>query len=511
MPTISSTAMGLAPIDWARYATATASSSAYQQSGYKAIDGIVGGYTTSGGDPYSEWSTASGKVGSTLTLSWASPVTLQNLQIFDRPNLNDWCTGATVKFSDGSAVVVPSLNNNGAATNLNLNQSITTTSLIFTVTSVGASTSSVGLSELKAFTLPYEIVLATFGPELTSVSFIVIVSDTLGELQPPGLVVLELKSEQRRLQRIFFISELVNTIKHKHKSIFSAKQLILNTPFIIFVRFMCSVHYLVLRATLVVADCFRFEHAAVQQSAIEFIICCQLIIYHRFLLGSPILLLIVLEHDQLLREHPELFSDGTIITVGSLPNNGAPLAVTFPQVTTTSLLFTCTAVSSSTSNVGLSEIQVFGLFGSATANGLNPINLARYSIATASSSSQYQGANKAIDGQLGGYSNGDYTMEWASAGEKAGAWLLLTFTAPVIITSVKLMDRPNSNDRVLGGVLKTSTGATVTVGNLVNNGGATTVSVPSLRTTTLLFTVTSVSSTTSSVGLSELQVFGSFA
>ncbi|KAM0751772.1 hypothetical protein T439DRAFT_313138 [Meredithblackwellia eburnea MCA 4105] len=210
------------------------------------------------------------------------------------------------------------------------------------------------------------------------------------------------------------------------------------------------------------------------------------------------------------------FSDGTVVKVGSLPNDGSPLVVTFPQVSTKTLVFTVTSVSSTTSSVGLAEIQCFGLVGSSTANGLSALNLARYNVvATASSFGYQQNAYKAIDGLVGGYvssSSGDYTQEWATNGQGAGAWLLLTWSSPVIITSVQLFDRPNTSDRVMGGTLVTSGGTSMTVGNLVNNGAtATTVTFNNVQTTSLLFTVTSVSSTTGNVGLSEIKVFGSFA
>ena len=54
------------------------------------------------------------------------------------------------------------------------------------------------------------------------------------------------------------------------------------------------------------------------------------------------------------------FSDGSTVTVPALNNNGAATTVTFPTKTTTSVLFTVTSVSSTTQNVGLAEIEVFG-------------------------------------------------------------------------------------------------------------------------------------------------------
>ncbi len=53
------------------------------------------------------------------------------------------------------------------------------------------------------------------------------------------------------------------------------------------------------------------------------------------------------------------FSDGSSVTVGKLTNNGAAVTITFTAKTITSLQLNITAVSSSTQNVGLAEIQVY--------------------------------------------------------------------------------------------------------------------------------------------------------
>jgi len=55
------------------------------------------------------------------------------------------------------------------------------------------------------------------------------------------------------------------------------------------------------------------------------------------------------------------FSDGSVVAVGTLNNDGSATAFNFTAVSTTSLSFLVTAVSSTTYNVGLSEIMVFGV------------------------------------------------------------------------------------------------------------------------------------------------------
>jgi hypothetical protein len=55
------------------------------------------------------------------------------------------------------------------------------------------------------------------------------------------------------------------------------------------------------------------------------------------------------------------FSDGSTVAVGSLSNTGSGVVVNFAPVVTTSVKLTVKSVSSSTQNVGLAEMQVFGL------------------------------------------------------------------------------------------------------------------------------------------------------
>jgi hypothetical protein len=55
-----------------------------------------------------------------------------------------------------------------------------------------------------------------------------------------------------------------------------------------------------------------------------------------------------------------LFSDGSTVAVGSLPNDGSAFTVSFTPRTVTSVRLTVNSVSTSTVNVGLSEFQAWG-------------------------------------------------------------------------------------------------------------------------------------------------------
>jgi len=135
-------------------------------------------------------------------------------------------------------------------------------------------------------------------------------------------------------------------------------------------------------------------------------------------------------------------------------------------------------------------------------------NLATNATITVSSentSTQQQGI-KAIDGIVDG-SPGDYTKEWATNGQLAGAWINLAWPTPVTVTQVVLYDRPNLTDNVTSGTLSFSDGSTVNVGALPNDGSPLSVTIPARTVTSLKFTITSAVG--QNIGLAEIAVLGS--
>lgn len=128
--------------------TASADNPADGQTAAKAVDGVVSGYPDA---PTAEWAAPWGGVGTWIQLGWAASVTLDEIDLADRPNADDQVTGGTLTFSDGSSVAVPALDNGGAV------QRITFTArqvgwVRFTVGSVSSTTRNVGLAEIRAFT-----------------------------------------------------------------------------------------------------------------------------------------------------------------------------------------------------------------------------------------------------------------------------------------------------------------------------------------------------------------------
>ena len=136
-------------------------------------------------------------------------------------------------------------------------------------------------------------------------------------------------------------------------------------------------------------------------------------------------------------------------------------------------------------------------------------NIAPTATVTASSQNTSTGqlAIKAVDGVIDGYP-GDYTKEWATLGQKAGAWLNLAFAKAYTVDHIVLYDRRNTDDQILAATLTFSDGTVVSVGALNNTGAATTISFTARSTSSVRLTVTSVSATTLNIGLEEIQVYG---
>ena len=136
-------------------------------------------------------------------------------------------------------------------------------------------------------------------------------------------------------------------------------------------------------------------------------------------------------------------------------------------------------------------------------------NLALTSTVTASTqnTSTAQTAVKVIDNNTTGYPAADYSHEWATLGQGAGAWVKLTWTGAQTIGKIVLYDRPNTTDQITAGTLTFSNGTTVAVGPLNNDGTATTITFTPRSVTSVQLTVTAVKSGTANAGLAEFQAY----
>jgi hypothetical protein len=175
----------------------------------------------------------------------------------------------------------------------------------------------------------------------------------------------------------------------------------------------------------------------------------------------------------------------------------------------TSLRLTVTQVGSETGNVGLAEFQTFALGDSNPPPTGEPSNIAPLASVTASSErAPTQDAQNAVDGVADGYpSNPGH--EWATVTENAGAWIDLQWPTSHVVSSVRLHDRPNADDQVLGATLTFSDGSSVAVGALANNGGGVTIEFAPRSVTSVRLTITASSPSTVNVGLAEFFVFAS--
>ncbi len=383
----------ITPQNIARLATATASSqnSDYGQLASKVIDGTIDGYP---GDYTKEWAAPGQGVGAWVHLQWNNSYSVNRIVLYDRPNLNDQITSATITFSDGSVVTVGQLYNNGAATEVVFTSRIVS-NLTVTVNSVSGTTGNVGLSEIQVY-----------GASSSGSS-----SNNHAPVADAGC---ELSVRQGKTGQL--------DASGSYDS-----------------------------------DNDVLSYSWTQTS------------------GTAVTL-----------------SNSTI----SNPTFTAPSNIQEDEVLTFELTVSDYQYTSSASTVNVTVIS----------NGVNVASMA--SITASSQNSDYgQLATRAIDGTIDGYP-GDYTKEWATQGQGAGAWIHMQWSKNYQISSVVLFDRPNTNDRITGGTLTFSDGSTVAVGALNNDGSGTEITFSKRSISNMTFTVTSVSGTTGNAGLAEIQVFG---
>ncbi|ORY61153.1 hypothetical protein BCR35DRAFT_196404 [Leucosporidium creatinivorum] len=478
----------------ARIATCSASSQSSVQPATAAIDGVIGGYP---GNYAVEWSSYAETVGATYTLTWTDPYTVTDIALYDRPNQYDWIKGGKLTFADGSSVTFGALANDGSATLVSLLSPVITNSIQLTVTAASASSANVGLSEFQvygAICSGCAFNSTTAASTLTSAG-LVSGNGAFSDLALQATATASSYSTGQGPEKVNngLIGGYTDDDPSNYMNEWASNGELVGA----WINLTWPAYYMV----------------------------DSLIFYDRPNDG-----------DWVTGGHVD-FDDGSSVNVPALNDDGSATIVNLTTpVNISSLLFTVTSVGPWSNSIGLSELSVSYSQAQTPVNFTAPLyvatnttittsnsttaiptidttsDLALNATATASSSSSGQGPEKAIDGNINGYKengSGDYTTEWASNGEKAGAWLNLTWPAPIAVTQVVLYDRPNLSDRVLGGTLTWSDGTSRTFGALNADGSATTINLSKqVNTTSLLVTITSVSLTTNSVGLAEVTVFG---
>lgn len=117
----------------------------YGQAGLN--DDHIDGYP---GDGRAEWS-SNELIGASCTLTWDSPVTVDLIRLFDRPNQNDHITSGRLEFSDGTSIPVGPLPNDGKTPGEVEFAPKTIRWVKFVVTGAAPTTEHAGLSEFQVF------------------------------------------------------------------------------------------------------------------------------------------------------------------------------------------------------------------------------------------------------------------------------------------------------------------------------------------------------------------------
>ncbi|KAK4050566.1 hypothetical protein OIO90_005033 [Microbotryomycetes sp. JL221] len=477
----------------ANLATPQCSSETVWQPCSAAIDRIVSGYPAN----YSaEWATVQETTSASITLTWPDPYNITAFALHDRINLYDWITGGTLTFADGSATSFGALANEGSATLVQLDTPVVTDSVTLTVTSVGDQSSSVGLAEIRAYGAVCKGCPFTSAGTATTVSPAGILSGTgaYADLALQATATASSWSSVQPPDRA--IDGVISGYSPSGKSNYSAEWATDHETVGAWLNLTWPAYYMI----------------------------DSLVLYDRPNLD-----------DWITGAHID-FDDGTSLTVPALKNDMGATVLNFTAVNASSLQMTVTSTGEDSTSIGLAEIVASYSQAQTPVNITTPLvyvpqnqtvnpnstsaipiidssnNIARQATATASSNSDNQLPESAIDGIIDGYKengSGSWMDEWASDHEGVGAWLLLTWPKPVTITQVVLYDRPNLSDRILKGNFTYSDGTGRSFGALNADGSATAITLAqAITTTTLKITVTQVSSTTNSIGLSEVVVYG---
>jgi hypothetical protein len=461
----------------ASLATVTASSenSGTGQLAIKAVDGVVDGYP---GDHTREWATSREGAGAWIQLAWSSPRTINQIVLHDRPNSDDRITGGTVQFSDGSTISIGTLPNDGTAASFPFTAR-SVTNLRLTVNSVSSTTRNIGLAEILVFEDSGSVAPAcsfSISPTSNSMSSSGGTGQVSVSVGPSGCS----PSSWTASSNVSWITVTSGssgsgsgTVSYSVASNSGSSR----------------------TGTLTIAgQTFTVSQAAASTP-------CSFSI-------SP-------------TSNSVSSSGGTgQVSVSTSPSGCSPDSwtatsnVSWATITSGSsgsgsgTVGYSVASNSSSSRTGTLTIagQTFTI--SQSGNTTSGTNISSLATVTASSENSGTGqlATKAVDGVVDGYP-GDYTREWATNREGAGAWIQLAWSSPRTINQIVLHDRPNSDDRITGGTVQFNDGSTVSIGSLPNDGTAASFPFTARSVTSLRLTVNSVSSTTRNIGLAELLVF----
>jgi hypothetical protein len=163
--------------------------------------------------------------------------------------------------------------------------------------------------------------------------------------------------------------------------------------------------------------------------------------------------------------------------------------------------------------LSLHEVRLLAPGEPAPKNQPNPLvekNIARNATVEVSSCFAGYRGEGATDGVVGGYPN-DISREWAANGEKAGAWIKLSWKTPQRVDRVWLFDRPTTLEQITAGTLEFSDGSTIRLEKPLPDTATQGLEIffPTKTVSWVKLTVTAVKEGSSNIGLAEFAVFQS--
>jgi LmbE family N-acetylglucosaminyl deacetylase len=441
------------------------------QLGIKAIDGVIDGYP---GDATREWATVGQLAGAWIQLTWPAPVAVAQVQLYDRPNLSDNVQAGTLLFSDGSSVAVGTLPNAGATYPVNFTTRTVSWVKFRVDQAVGQN---IGLAEMQVFEPNARVDSITVTPGSVTAGAAATGSITLQNSAPTSGTTLSLSSNSGAAT----VPATVTVPAGAYGVDFAIQTSPVQaaTTATISAGFASGTRTTPLTVTPIVPSALSLSPPTVPGGAN---------VQATVSISAP----------------APAGGFSVSISTSNLASTAVPSSV-LVLAGATSVQFTVSTAAVSATTTATITASANG----ATVNApvtLLPPNVALKSTATASSqnTANSQLASKAIDGFIDGYP-GDYTREWASAGELAGAWIQLTWPSAVTLGQVKLYDRPNLTDNVTSGTLLFSDGSTVSVGTLPNNGAVLPVTFAARTVTWVRFRIDSAVG--SNIGLAEFEAF----
>ncbi|GAA5872986.1 hypothetical protein JCM16303_006904 [Sporobolomyces ruberrimus] len=496
--------------------TATASSSGYGQGPWHAVDGWVNGYKDDGsGNHEQEWAANGQGVGAWLNLAWNSPVTFNQLVLFDRPNAGDQITAANITFSDGSFVSVGTLANDGSANYLNLSSPVTTSSLRLLVTGVSSTTGNAGLSEIEIYSVPVTGFTSTTSVQgLPKIASSAIASSTFSSARVASSSIV---------QNATSTSVLANSTVAAPTAT-SAQLNTTSSPTVSTAAPASSVPLVSSSAGPSNVSSSALPISSPIASNTSTPVSSNIVSTSSPVSSPPVSSASASSSTgskvspiQAIPVSSASPSSSSFASAASSQSSstGSTSAASSTQVSASSLKVTTTQASSSPS----SSVKPSSSSTSSSAAPISTlVDLARQASATASTQTNWSGqlARGAIDGVIGGYLlGGSYytTQEWASVGQKAGAWLQLNWPTAQSFNQIVLWDRPNLADQVLAGNVTFADGSGVSFAQLPNDAktGLTLNFANTISSKSINIYISQVSSTTKNIGLAEVQVYAADA